>query len=151
MLLVQVEVHTLVIDLFLEDLVVLVLHELRERLLLLGLRHVLSCGHRELKVIVEIAESVDDRAQLFILLLEHLDLVGEPVDLVDELLCVLHLPLLLLQQELEHCFVVLARFLIVCGDRSGGLRLNMLGILDRSSLPLVGVVRWRVRRVGQLT
>lgn len=130
MLLIQVEVHALVVDLLLQDLVVLVLDELRERLLLLCLRHVLCRGHWELKVIVQIAESIDDRAQLFILLLEHLDLVREPVDLVNELLGVLHLPLLLLQQELEHCLVVLVQLLIVGGDRSGSLCLHVLGVLD---------------------
>lgn len=131
MLLIQVEVHALVVDLLLQDLVILVLHELRQRLLVLRLRNVVSRGHRKLKVIVEIAESIDDCAQLFVLLLEHLDLIRELVYLVNELLGVLHLPLLLVQEQLEHNLIVLVWLLIVAAVYcSGSLCLHEFGVLD---------------------
>lgn len=95
-LLVEVEIDTLIVDLLLQYFIVLILDEFGQRLLVVDLRQVLlrRRRHRELKVVVEVAEAIDDGAELLILLLEDLDLICQSMDLINELLGVLDLPLL---------------------------------------------------------
>ena len=100
-------------------------------------------------MIVKIAESIDDRTQLFILLLEHLDLIRQLVYLANELLSVLHLPLLLVQQQLKHQLVVLIRFLLAAVVQCSDLSLQEFSVLDRGALPLVGI-RLHLSRLGGL-
>ena len=64
-------------------------------------------------MIVKIAKPIDDCAQLLVLLFECFDLFGQFVYLVNQFLGVLDLPLLLVQEQLEHDFVVLVGLLIV--------------------------------------
>lgn len=98
-LLVEVEIDALVVYLLLQYFVVLVLDKFRQGLLIVYLRDVLlrRRGHREFKVVVEVAKAIDHGAQLLVLLLQHLNFVRQAMNLVYELFGVLDLPLLLFE------------------------------------------------------
>ena len=75
-LLVKVEIDTLIVDLLLQYFIVLILDEFGQCLLVVDLGNVLlRRRHREFEVVVEVAEAIDDGAELLILLLQDLDLI----------------------------------------------------------------------------
>ena len=124
--LVYVEVDALVVYLLLQNLVVLVLHKLRKRLLLicLGILYLwyliggVWCGtHRELEEIVEVTKPIDDTCQLLVLLLQQFDLICEFMHLIDQFLRILDLPLLFVEKKLEHYLVVLVGLLVAASGR----------------------------------
>ena len=148
MLLVEVEIDALIVYLLLQYFVVLVLDEFGQGLLIVHLWAVLLWrrGHGEFKVVVKVAKAIDHGAQLLVLLLQDLNFIRQAMNLVDELFGVLDLPLLLFEQQLEHCLVILIRLLAAIGS-ARNLESRLVGVLhlDGGALLLLGIVEECVR------